>query len=288
MKQAFLITAYKDFEFLLDLATRLSKIGYVFIHIDKKSALHTSEHLEKLNALERCDAIATYEIVWGGYHHVQAMFDLLEKAVKNPDISYIHCITGEDYPVISLENMKLKYDDCMDIFLDYVEPEDLNEVVKKRFYYYNLFQDWNVKNSIVWQMQNFTVLLQKVMGIKRIGIGEFTHIYKGLFYISLPKDAAEYILDYCKNHDEFLKDLKRCQIPEEFLFQTLFMNSKFSERIIKKELRFMNWEKGTGGSPAYLDEEDFDSIIQSGCTFARKFHPIYSKQLLKKIKEITE
>lgn len=286
MKQAFLITAYKDFDFLLDLSTQLSKIGYVFIHIDKKSALHTSSNLEKLNAIERCDAVATYKIVWGGFHHVQAMLDLIKKAVNIPQISYIHCITGEDYPVISLEQLKTTYDECNHIFLDYVEPEELNEVVKKRFYYYNFFQDWNVKNPIVWQIQNITVILQKAFGIKRKGIGEFINIFKGLFYISLPKDAAEYVLDYCQNHADFLKDLKLCQIPEEFLFQTLFMNSEFSQRVIKKELRFMNWEKGSGGSPAYLNQEDFEAIMQSGCTFARKFHPTYSEQLLKKIKEI--
>ena len=37
MKQAYLITAYKNFDELYELAEILSKTAYVFIHVDEKS-----------------------------------------------------------------------------------------------------------------------------------------------------------------------------------------------------------------------------------------------------------
>ena len=37
MKQAYLITAYKNFDELYELAEILSKTAYVFIHVDEKA-----------------------------------------------------------------------------------------------------------------------------------------------------------------------------------------------------------------------------------------------------------
>lgn len=130
-----------------------------------------------------------------------------------------------------------------------------------------------------------TVKLQKACGVFRKGIGEFERIYKGLVYISMPKAAAAYVVEYVSRHEEFWEDLYKCQVPEEFFFQTLFMNhSEWADRVENRELRYMDWSKGDGSSPAYLTEDDYDSVMASGCLFARKFHPEVSKGLRDRIK----
>lgn len=65
MKQAYLITAYKNFDELYELAEILSKTAYVFIHVDEKSREITDADVEKLNRLPGCEAIREYRIVWG-------------------------------------------------------------------------------------------------------------------------------------------------------------------------------------------------------------------------------
>lgn len=290
MKQAYLITAYKDAGSLFELAEMFAKSGYVYIHVDKKSCTITDADIETLNRIPGCSAIRKYDIKWGGFNHVKAILELVMMAVANPDVSYIHMLTGEDFPLVSPEKLDAQFLDCDRIYMSYIEPEDLPETVTVRYRYYNWFQDKNVKNKVLWSLQHMTVKLQKLCGVCRGGIGEFTRIYKGLVYISMPKDAAAYVVEYVARHEEFWEDLYKCQVPEEFFFQTLFMNhEKWSQQVENRELRYMDWSKGDGASPAYLTEEDYESVKASGCLFARKFHPESSKGLRERLRsEIKE
>ena len=47
----------------------------------------------------------------------------------------------------------------------------------------------------------------------------------------------------------------------------------------------MNWDRGDGGSPVYLDEADYDAIAQGAYCFARKFHGKESEDLKRKIRD---
>lgn len=281
--QAFLITAYKDYEQLYELATYLSENNKVFIHVDKSSSEILLEHVQALNRICNCVAISTRVICWGSFTHVEAILDLIKLAVRDEAVSYMHLITAQDFPIVSLDEIERRFEKSKDIYLDYMGPDHLPETVKVRYQYYNWFVNKNVKNKWLWAIQYATVLMQKLVGVKRKSIGAFTSIYKGLVYISMPKDAAEYVLDYCEDEQDYLKALRRCQVPEEFFFQTLFMNSYFKDRVVKKELRYMNWEKGDGSSPAFLDETDYESICEGDYVFARKFDTRISAKLKEKI-----
>ncbi|MBE5870256.1 MAG: hypothetical protein E7294_03195 [Lachnospiraceae bacterium] len=272
MKQAFLITAYKDFDGLYALAEFLTQTAYVYIHMDAKSDI-TSAQIAKLNTLHNCHAIRKYKICWGGFAHVEAILELLTQAVENDEISYLHLLTGEDLPLCTMEELDAKYLRNEYIYMDAIPAKDFTPQVRKRVRYHNWFADKNVKNPFLWQLQNLTVNMQKLFGIRRDGIGEFKEdrLYKGLVYISMPKPAAEYVVHYCQEHTEFLEELKDCQIPEEFFFQTLLMNSSFAKKVAPKPVRYMNWEKGDGGSPAYLEIDDLPKIRQGDYDFARKF-----------------
>jgi len=286
MKQAYLITAYKNFDELYELAEILSKTAYVFIHVDEKSREITDADVEKLNQLPDCEAIREYRIVWGGFAHVQAIMKLMAMALSKEDVSYMHLLTGEDFPLLTPEQLDEKFLTSDQIYMDYLTPEQLPETVTKRYQYYNWFTDQNVKNKILWQLQNMTVKVQKKAGICRKGIGPFTKIYKGLVYVSMPREAAAYVVSFVAKHGEFWDDLAVCQVPEEFFFQTIFMNDKkWREHVVNKQLRYMDWTKGDGSSPAYLTLEDYDKIKASGCAFARKFHPKQSEILRDRLRE---
>ena len=288
-KQAYLLTAYKDFDAVYELASFLCKEDDVYIHVDKKSVQLSEPELEKLNALNNCVAYKEYDIAWGGYNHVKALLSLMKRAVENPDVSYIHMLTGEDYLLKSPSKIHEQFIEDEHIYLSYIAERDFNEAVKKRYYYYNFFQDKNVKNKILWLIQDFTVLLQKKIGIKRKGLGEFDEIFKGLVYISMPVAAAKDILTYLTSHPDYEKDLYRRQLPEEFFFHTLLLNDEFcggkwKSHIIDRELRYMNWERGDGGSPVYLEASDFEELAKSNCVFARKFHGKESAKLKERIR----
>lgn len=289
MKLAYLITAYKDAGSLFELAEMFAKNAYVYIHVDQKSRTITDEDIEKLNHISGCTAIRKYDIKWGGFNHVRAILELVMMAVSNPEVSYMHMLTGEDYPLVSPQELDEKFLASDRIYMTYVEPEDLPETVTVRYRYYNWFQDRNVKNKVLWMIQHMTTKLQKACGVFREGIGEFQRIYKGLVYISMPKEAAAYVVEYVSRHEEFWGDLYKCQVPEEFFFQTLFMNhSEWSQHVENRELRYMDWSKGDGSSPAYLTAEDYDAVKASDCLFARKFHPEISLRLRERLRKEIE
>lgn len=65
MRQVFLITAYKEFEYLYQMAQKISENGIkVYIHWDKKTV--TEDILKKLNLIKRVRAVSEYKIPWGG------------------------------------------------------------------------------------------------------------------------------------------------------------------------------------------------------------------------------
>lgn len=132
MKQAYLITAYKNFDELYELAEILSKTAYVFIHVDEKSREITDADVEKLNRLPGCEAIREYRIVWGGFAHVQAIVKLMAMALSKEDVSYMHLLTGEDFPLLTPEQLDEKFLTSDQIFMDYLTPEQLPETVTKR------------------------------------------------------------------------------------------------------------------------------------------------------------
>jgi len=287
-QQAYLLTAYKDYDAVSELASFLSEEDFVFIHVDKKSVAITNQQIEELNQNSKINAYREFSIAWGGYNHVNALLSLMRKAVASEAVSYIHMLTGEDFPLCSPKELHERFVDDGHIYLSYIKDDDFNEAVKKRYLYYNFFQDKNVKNKVLWLIQDFTVKLQKMVGIKRSQWGEFTELYKGLVYISMPIEAAKDILDYIDSHPEYVKDMYKCQLPEEFFFHTLLLNESFYEgkwrkKIIDQELRYMNWTRGDGGSPVYLEDEDFNELAKGNYFFARKFHGKESATLKEKI-----
>lgn len=291
MKQAYLITAYKDYESLRELVGILTKTGLCFIHVDARSRSITDENIAALNTVAGCKAVREYAVRWGSFAHVRAIVRLMMMALEEPEAVYMHLLTGEDFPLVSPDRLDALFlaDRREQIYMSYMTPDELTETVTKRYRYYNLFQDHNIKNKLLWLLQDLTVRLQALLGIRRRGIGAFddTMIYKGLVYISMPREAAGYAVAYISSHKKFWEDLKCCQLPEEFLFQTIFMNSeKWSARVVKKELRYMDWSKGDGASPCYLEAEHYEEIVrarQDGCLFARKFHPQKSLQLRRRL-----
>ena len=118
--QAFLITAYKDYEQLYELVTYLAENNKVFIHVDRSSKEILPQHVEQLNGIYNCEAIATRDIFCGSFTHVEAIMDLMKLAVKDKDVTYMHLITAQDFPVVSLDEIERRFENSDQIYLDYM------------------------------------------------------------------------------------------------------------------------------------------------------------------------
>ena len=89
MKQAILITAYKNFNHLIDLIDFFDDDFEIFIHIDKKSILKKTT-IDNIKSKKNVVFISSkYAVNWGGLYHLKCYLLLAEQALKNPEFFVI-------------------------------------------------------------------------------------------------------------------------------------------------------------------------------------------------------
>src|ERR1700761_7376347 len=99
MKQAILITAYKNIHHLNEIINCFDSDFSFYIHIDKKSNLSTDEENELEKIKKTAFVSRSYKTNWGGMNHLNSILLLLKEALKNKDTTYFHLISGHDFPL---------------------------------------------------------------------------------------------------------------------------------------------------------------------------------------------
>lgn len=282
--QGFLIAAYKDEEQLLRLVRSLCNKSKVYVHINKLSQVLDEKKMKALN-IPNTYFFKKYKITWGSFTHIKAILFLLMKMVKDTDINYIHIISGQDMRVKSWNELSEKFDNNSQIYMSCSPLEKAPKYVQDRYLYRHCFSKTGLYNNYLGLFNRIICNLQDKFGLKRKKIGEFSSIYKGMIWVSAPSTTFKYATDYIKKHKKFLYDISHSIIPEEILFQTIFMNSPYKNNICK-DIRYMDWTKRNGSSPAILDESDIDKIKKSDFFFARKVDSNVSYKLIEAFKDI--
>lgn len=241
MKQCLIITAYKSVEMLRCLLKSTHNYFYCYVHVDKEK-WSSFEVLRK----EFGDVIFLhdYAVKWGGQEHLEVALKMLNMSLEK-DYSYVHIISGEDYPTKPVEEIIAAFDGDEKIYCDYDLISSKKHYAYKRYCFYWPYTKFsmNYKNPLVRYFNLFCVGIQKCCPIfLRTHIGEFQKIYWGFIWGTYPKYAIEYVLSYLKSHREFWKDLSTCKIPEELCFQTILMNSDYKRKVVNNNLRYWNFE----------------------------------------------
>lgn len=289
MKQALLITAYKNPSHLNNLIDAFDDNFSVYIHIDNKGTF-TREDIETLRLKPNVKFVSTkYRVQWGSINHLKAILLLCREVVKDPEVEYVHTITGHDYLIktpgeitrfltenkgtLFMEANKLPYKHWHGGGLDRIEyyyPHDLINVRTDRNY--------KIKERII----NFQLKYNLKRKFPKCFPSDF---YGGLVYWTIPTDAVRYILDFSDKNPSYLRRFRLTYCSEEIFFQTIIMNSPFKDNVQSNNLRFVVWEKRNGNNPANLDDTDYDNILASDALFARKLEFPVSQGLYEKLRE---
>lgn len=290
MKQALLITAYKNPPHLINLIDAFDDNYSMYIHIDNKGEF-TPADIKELQARPNVKFVSQkYKVQWASINHLKAILLLCEEAAKDPDVEYMHTITGHDYPMKSAADIstfmsankgtlfmdanKLPYEGWYGGGLD-------------RFMYYYPCDLINIRTPRNYKIKERLIELQQKYKLERKYPKCFpSDLYGGLVYWSIPSDAIRYVLDFSRKNPSYLRRFKFTYCSEEAFFQTILMNSPYKEKVSKDNLRFMIWEKRNGNNPAVLDDTDITAIQNSNALFARKFEYPVSFGLYEKLREI--
>lgn len=279
MKQAILITAYKDLDFILNIIDYFDSDFEFFIHVDKKC----KEDITFLQNDSRMHVYSKYRIEWGGSNHIFAILLLMREAYNTGKYGFYHLITASDFPIKPLYEFKSHFEKYRnDNFIEYFQLPQLNwgyDGGYNRICYYslalNLF-DFRGK----WGKINHNIVrVQKALKFKRSFNFFDEKLWGGGTYWSLSVSGMESIVFYLDKNPKYIKRFKYTAVGEEIFFQTILLN-ELEHKPQNNSLRYIIWSNNDIG-PKTLGLEDFESISKSNCFFARKFDAEKSIKLMK-------
>lgn len=86
----------------------------------------------------------------------------------------------------------------------------------------------------------------------------------------LSPEAAMYVVDTVEADKKLMYFFSLTWGSDEFVFQTMLMNSTFKDKVINNNYRYIDWSGG-GANPKVFGIEDAEAITNSKLFFARKF-----------------
>lgn len=248
----------------------------IYLHIDKKANIDDFyEYTDKVHFMQH-----RIDITWASYSQIEATL-LLLKQVARKNYDYVCLLSGDCLPLKNSEQIKeFLITQKGKEFIGIQNKPDASELENNIKYEHSdlyLKRHKNVLQSIMFKIQRHVEPPKINPGYKLL-----PRLYKGANWFCLTGELCNYILKYLQDNPWYGEAFKASFCGDEVFFQTIIMNSKYSDKIYNynKEyddnhmaLRYIDWNSGPE-YPKMLTEEDFTNIKASeneDCIFARKF-----------------
>jgi hypothetical protein len=241
-----------------------------YIHVDKKFDITPHLFLEKIpNVYLLHNRV---NVTWAGFDTVKATFECIKEVVnKGISYKYINFLSGQDYPLKPAS-----------VISDFFEKSD-----KEFLSYRDYRNDWNeglirIENYF---LSNYSFkgkyTIERVINLllpKRKFPYNLHPYGRSMFWMLSPK-VAMYVVNKVENDKKLINFFSLCWGSDEFVFQTILLNSSYKDNIINENFRYIDWSKG-GAHPKVLDESDFEALKKSNMLFTRKVNETKSAKLL--------
>ncbi len=256
-KQAILIQCHKNPEqvnMLLD-GLRHPDLD-IYIHVDKKSnigsQLKTSSQIHILPDRYRVD------VQWATFSQVQATLNLLRYASHHGEYEHFWLCSGQDYPIKPVKKIVTSLQDHPDINFVQIFTEQKwgggkeNNLDKRTAIYY---QEWILGKGTTKKIAKRALIeltggCNRTFSIFRRKSLEKIKFYFGSNWVCLSRKVEQWIEKYLNEHPEYMNFYKNTICPDESIFQTLLMNSPYTDRR-EDYLHYVNWGL-SGNSPQIM------------------------------------
>ncbi|RZL37446.1 MAG: glycosyl transferase [Pedobacter sp.] len=242
-----------------------------YVHVDKKFDINPHLFLKKLPNVYFINN--RVNVKWAGYNTVKATFECIKEIVsKGIEYKYINFLSGQDYPLKSAT-----------VLADFFEKNSGKEFLSYR----DIKNDW--KEGLIrmekYFLTNYTFkgkntiehILNFVLPKRKLPYN--LHPYgKSMFWMLSP-EAAMYVVNKVEGDKKLINFFSLCWGSDEFVFQTILLNSSYKDKVVNENFRYIDWSLG-GANPKVLDESDFEAIEKSNLLFARKVNETKSAKLM--------
>ncbi len=238
---------------------------HFYLHIDKKVDIKPYEFL--FNFPNVYLVKKRFDIKWAGYSMVEALLEGMEQALTSGiQYDYINHISGQCYPLKPMSELHdfFEANKGKSFLSCETAPSEWWKGARMRYENYH-FQDSNFKGSYRLAQFLTTVLPKRKLPFP------YT-LYGGLqgAYWTITAEAATYIIQFLRENNKVRDFFRKTWGPDEFLFNTLIMNSSFRAMVVNNNYRYIDWSEG-GWHPKILTVKDFPSLAGTTDIFARKF-----------------
>jgi len=233
-----------------------------YIHLDKKVDINT--HKDLFNIPNVYFIKNRIDIKWAGFTTAEASLSCIREIVASGrKYDFLNLISGQDYPIKSAAYIS----------------DFLGKNIGKEFMLYNYFEtEWQEAKARV-EKYHFTDFkfkgrhrlesLINLIAPKRKFPVPLNLAGRETFW-TLSMECAQYVLNYIDSNPRLQKFLRFTWGPDEFIYQSILLDSPYKDRIVNNNLRYMIWPTGSA-RPKVLDKGDYDSIMASSGLFGRKF-----------------
>jgi hypothetical protein len=272
MRVAHLILTYTDPRQTERMIKKMAHDDFDFyIHVDKKYDINPYLFLKDLPKVYFINH--RVDIRWAGFTTVTGTFECIKEIVSTGiKYNFINFLSGQDYPIKSASYLA-------DFFRKNTGKEFLS--------YRDIKNDW--KEGLIrmerYFLSNYSFkgshrlekLITYLMPARKLPYN--LHPYgKSMFWMLSPL-AAMYVVERVQKDPKLMRFFSLCWASDEFVFQTILLNSHFKDKIVNENYRYIDWSLG-GPSPKTLDADDFATIAKSDMLFARKISSDKSTKLL--------
>ena len=283
--QAIIIIAHNNYEQVIRLSKVLNEKFEIYIHFDKKLVLTEENKLElKTNKIKW---LQVRKVHWGAWSIVESIIAMLKEVMKNPEIHYVHIISGQDRPARKVEEIYNFYEKNPNIYMRYDTAKNIKksgELIENwQKFYYN-YDTIDRRTTFGKIYHRFLYHIQKILHVNKLKKYNVDfELFQGSMWADMPMPVFKYCLDYLDNNPNLKKVFQTSFCPDEFWMQTILCNSKYKDQIICDNHRFIKWVKQYGSYPAILDINNYDEILEGDYTFIRKVNLNYSQQLIENL-----
>ncbi|MGC9151783.1 MAG: beta-1,6-N-acetylglucosaminyltransferase [Microbacter sp.] len=296
INKTYLILAHQNPNQLKRLIERLNdENSFFFIHIDKKSDIEPFTNIIKGNHIQFL--VHRINCLWGDFSQITATISLMEEAIKSKRDGMIIHLTGQDYPIKSLDEINRflenhsheNFIDALPIgtvwkyFTDRTEYYKLNLSDKRGDYVIirnisrkslNLFFHGKIS---LWQL----LMLQRKRKLKP----DMEH-FGGSAWWAFNAETHAKMYQFIKQHYNSLFQYYRYSIfPDEIFMQTIVKNLSRQDPSIKiaPSITYVNWTRHpNAASPLTFSINDLDELKSQPMDklFARKFDTTFDEHIL--------
>jgi Core-2/I-Branching enzyme len=278
MKQVFLIAAHKDPAQLNALVEQLRDDDFlIYVHLDAKGAIDPAEVHPAARLVSRRVAVH-----WGCFSQVQATLNSLAQiAAEVPEFDKVLFLSAQDFPLLSNAALKaalagLRRHELLDTVAIGREPGQWAADYRYQYFYRD---DAGRALRLACSLANRAM---RACGLRRRLPGGLRP-YGGSSWWALSCGCVRELLARIRREPAILRFFRSVSCPDEMFFQTLVMNSRFGERVLSENFRYIQWPEQGARNPKVLDEHDFERIAASSAHFCRKIDSRASAALLPRL-----